>query len=317
MNIPLIFLPDFLLGFRSYNIEEIRFLESLAAESRILDKNLIIDYFGMRIDPDYEPAQEARRGEVIEKAPFPTDTVLAEGIEYAALAQSLMRSGGHFNLVEVGAGWGPWITLAAICGRRLGKSRIEITAIEADHERFGALRRHLALNELVPITAPVDGTDGDLVWHLYESIAWFDDAGARWPEGKLADAGRQAHKADNNSLQDYRGRPAVFSNRPSISLSRIIQRHEWVDLLHIDLQGVETALISSALNDLNDKVCRLFVGTHSRLIEGELLALLFREGWLLEREEPCLFRTGAGGASIEGLTIRDGGQLWVNPRFDG
>jgi hypothetical protein len=317
MAIPPSFLPNFLFGFRSYNLEDIRFLESLAASSRLSDPKLIIDYFGMRIDPDYEPAQEARRGEVIGKAPFPTDTFLAEGIEYAALAQSLMHAGGRFSLIEVGAGWGPWITLAAICGRRLGKSRIEITAIEADHERFSALRRHLALNQLVPVTALDDGADGDLVWRLHEAVAWFDDAGARWPEGELADAGRQALEAGNISLQDYRGRLAVFSKRPSIPLSRIVQMHERVDLLHIDLQGVETVLISRALTDLNDKVRRLFVGTHSRLIEGELLALMFREGWLLEREEPCLFRTAAGNASIEGLTIRDGGQLWVNPRLNG
>jgi hypothetical protein len=90
-----------------------------------------------------------------------------------------------------------------------------------------------------------------------------------------------------------------------------------VDLLHMDVQGSETALIASALDDLNKKVRHIFVGTHSRLIEGEILTLLLKQGWNLLREEPCLFRARPDGVPLEDMTIRDGGQLWQNPRLVG
>jgi len=308
-------LPNFLLGFSAYFPQDVKYLASLAAKVEQADPNLIIDYLGMRIDPDYEPLQQARRGEILTRIPFPTDTILSEGIEYAALAQSLMHSGPSYDVVELGAGWGPWVARAAICGRRLGKPRIEISAIEADGARFDALRRHLALNDLVPMSAPNDGAAADLVWHLHQAIAWNDEQGALWPDGGLGDAGRQAVGFQKNDVQHNRAQQKISTRQNSISLSRIIQKHRKVDLLHMDVQGSETALIASALDDLNKKVRHIFVGTHSRLIEGEILTLLLKQGWNLLREEPCLFRTRPDGVPLEDMTIRDGGQLWQNPRL--
>jgi len=310
-------LPDFLFGFNAYLPQDVKYLISLAARGMDPNPNpdLIIDYLGMRIDPDYEPLQQARRGEVISKPPFPTDTILSEGIEYAALAQSLMSAGNDFDVIELGAGWGPWVTRAAISARRLAKSRIVISAVEADHARFDALRRHLALNELVPLSAPNAGAAGELVWYLNKAIVWNDDKGAFWPEGGLGDAGRKAISPERNMPKDSALIQKASRRQDSISLSNVIQNHKKVDLLHMDVQGTEMALISSALRDLNERVHHLFVGTHSRLIEGEILTLLLQEGWNLLREEPCLFRPRTGGVPLEELTIRDGGQLWVNPRL--
>ncbi len=310
-------LPYFLFGFTAYFPQDVKYLASLAAKVDEAHPNLIIDYLGMRIDPDYEPQQQQRRGEVLKRLPFPTDTILSEGIEYAALGQSLLRSGNDFDVIEVGAGWGPWVARAAICARRLGKSRIEFSAIEADGARFDALRRHLALNDLVPLSAANEGAAAGLAWHLYRAIAWNDENGALWPDGALGDAGRQAMAFQKN---DGRASPAPqrsATRQHSVSLPRVLQKHRKVDLLHMDVQGSETALIASALDDLNSKVRHLFVGTHSRLIEGEILSLLLKQGWNLLREEPCVFRTRSGGVPLEEMTLRDGGQLWENPRLVG
>ena len=310
-------LPDFLYGFKAYFSEDIRFIASLGAQKVEHDPSLIFDFFGMRIDPDYEPVQKARRGEVIKSVPFPTDTILSEGIEYAALAQSLIHSDQSFDLIELGAGWGPWVSRAVICARRLHKKRIVIRAVEADSARFHALRRHLALNEIIPLSERDEGTADDLVWHLHNAIIWTDDEGASWPRGELVEAGRHATRFRKNllsNLRDWRNRKK-FIPMKSISLTKILRDHRKVDLLHIDVQGTEAALISSALDDLNERVRYLFVGTHSRLIEGQILTTFLKEGWALLREEPCLLRAGTGNGILQEMTIRDGGQLWVNPRL--
>lgn len=60
----------------------------------------------------------------------------------------------------------------------------------------------------------------------------------------------------------------------------------------------------------------LFVGTHSRKIEGDLIATLFKRGWKLEREKPCRFDGQGHTPILTGLTTDDGGQVWRNPRLD-
>ena len=95
-------------------------------------------------------------------------------------------------------------------------------------------------------------------------------------------------------------------------MQAVLAPHDAIDLLHMDVQGSEFPLILSALHVLARKVRYLYIGTHSRPIEGELINLLFRRGWQLEREDPCYFRCGQDGPTLEALTLRDGGQVWRN-----
>jgi hypothetical protein len=60
-------------------------------------------------------------------------------------------------------------------------------------------------------------------------------------------------------------------------------------------------------------VRHLFVGTHSRTIEGDLIELLWSRRWRLLREQPCVFDLNRDGPVLNALTIRDGGQFWANP----
>ncbi|MBK1661781.1 class I SAM-dependent methyltransferase [Paracraurococcus ruber] len=310
-------LPDFEHHFQAYRDADIRFLEALAAPERQPDPLLILDFFGMRVDPDYEPAQAHRRGTVIDRPPFPGDTLLSGGIEYAALALALQSAGEGFAVVEVGAGWGPWVTLATLCARRLGKRRIAITAAEADPLRFQALRRHLDLNGLVPLGAPDAGAAGDLAWRLHQAVVWPHAKGALWPGAALGDAGRRAVEAAPSDGADYRGHALPLSRQASIPLPTLLEAHAAVDLLHMDVQGTEAALLAGALPVLNDRVRLLCVATHSRRIEGALLDLLFGAGWRLEREEPCFFPVAQPVVSLDALTQADGCQVWRNPRLGG
>ena len=82
-----------------------------------------------------------------------------------------------------------------------------------------------------------------------------------------------------------------------------------VDLIHIDVQGVEYGVIEAAIDVLDERVRAMFIGTHSRLIEGQLLDLLHSHGWQLVRERPTKFVYHQERPDVIGWTTRDGGQI--------
>ena len=85
-----------------------------------------------------------------------------------------------------------------------------------------------------------------------------------------------------------------------------------IDLLHIDIQGGEHDLIAASQYVLAEKVAYLIIGTHSRVIDGDLVRILTSNGWKLEFEKPSTFRVDLKGQLTN---IMDGTQAWRNPRL--
>jgi hypothetical protein len=48
---------------------------------------------------------------------------------------------------------------------------------------------------------------------------------------------------------------------------------------------------------------------------GDLLEIMFKEGWILENEKPCRFVFRADARTLETMTTLDGTQVWRNPRL--
>ncbi len=96
-------------------------------------------------------------------------------------------------------------------------------------------------------------------------------------------------------------------------MSDIVDRP--MDLLHIDIQGLEHDVLAGSIELLNQRVRAIFVGTHSRKIEGLLIDLFHANGWRLERERPAKFVYEPTRPDVVGWTTRDGGQYWINPRL--
>jgi hypothetical protein len=72
-----------------------------------------------------------------------------------------------------------------------------------------------------------------------------------------------------------------------VGLGRLFDDEKRIDLLHVDIQGGELALLESAVTLLNERAAYIVVGTHSREIEGSLFSLLLGQGWFLEIERPA------------------------------
>jgi FkbM family methyltransferase len=241
---------------------------------------------------------------------------LHDPLEYVGLLKSVLTAEDRCAVLELGAGWGPWLVSGAVAARRRGIKDIRLHGIEGDRDHFAAMLTHFRDNGFDPAA------------HRLDNAAIGVRAGrARWP--KVADpsddfgmrpvacSSEGGDFAGNVKAPDYRG--AVYDEYIDVEMlafGSVLEREPLWDLVHIDVQGTETEICSAAAAMLNQRVRRLVIGTHSRKIDGDLIDLFFREGWILENEKPTRFDYNPSAASLEAMTNMDGAQVWRNPRYE-
>ena len=109
--------------------------------------------------------------------------------------------------------------------------------------------------------------------------------------------------------RDYRGKRVRNLRVQGYPLAEILGTSK-VNLLHIDIQGSELELVQANLELIARQVDAMMIGTHSRVIEGALIELLYANGWRLELEKPCRVAWTAHPASQQAMTETDGCQYW-------
>ncbi len=103
---------------------------------------------------------------------------------------------------------------------------------------------------------------------------------------------------------------AIDAEDTAVSLNSILRPLDKVDLIDIDVQGTEFRVLASAVDQLNEKVCRVHIGTHGPEIEAELRALFQQVRWECKSDYP----SGSKKDTLWGtIKFEDGVQSWVNP----
>jgi len=234
-------------------------------------------------------------------------------IEYVALAFAIDRASnkddGAFSAMELGASYAPWAVAAGVLAKRAGLGEIRLCALEASSSMIPCIREHAERNSL----RQEDGVQLRVVH------------GAITPKGGIVYFPKVAVSTDNGAQvsispgdRDYRGLSLQYEAVDGLTFSDLTGGTSRVDFLHIDIQGAEEELLleQGFLLTLDSKVSTLFLATQSRLIEGIALRQLSRMGWRIVRERPTAYRQSERTKDVNGWTLRDGGQLWLNPRFD-
>ena len=98
----------------------------------------------------------------------------------------------------------------------------------------------------------------------------------------------------------------------TVTLPSILDDLERVDLVDLDVQGVEAEVLESAENQLAQKVKRVHIGTHSAENERRLRELFARLGWDRLNDYGCGSRVDTAWGTID---FQDGVQTWVNPQL--
>jgi FkbM family methyltransferase len=251
-----------------------------------------VDALGVRTRCAFQTVFDGCGGKVFKQ---PHDSPL----EWQALLQALAAAGDRFCMIELGAGYGPWLARAGVAWRRRYPSReLVLVGVEAEPEHFSYLSQHLADNDIPAesvrlVHAAVSEEDGHAefeVAHL-PAVDWGTRLlGGTAPAGlpRLADAPRIAV--------------------PTISLKTLAAPLGPIDLLHVDIQGSEVPVLRAAGSLLRDQVRRLLIGTHGRDIEGQAIDLMVPLGFHLRNEQACHYRLDGSRP----ILVADGTQMWIN-----
>ena len=257
------------------------------------------DFLGVKTRCKYLPETYAVLSGQVEGPPGTEKAALHETAEWIGTLRSVLeaRVRGSLVVVELGAGWGPWLVGAAKAAERIGIRDIRLAGVEGAQSHFDFMLEHFRDNGLDP--------NAHLLIH---GVVGVRDGKARFP--KLAEPSNEW-----GAIADFGKRPAAdtaFEEVPCVALTTLLERLPPVDLIHCDVQGSEYDVLTAAQEALNARVRRVVVGTHSRRIEADLLDFFAAQDWRLEDEGVCrLIQHGGRGAL--GL-VRDGYQVWANPR---
>ncbi len=275
-------------------------------------EGFITDRLGIRTRVSSLWKEAEHLGGTVSAIPIPADSH-ADAIEWVGLLKAIRATEGKGSLraMELGAGWGPWVVAAGVAARNIGISDIYLLAVEADPNHFAFLRQHFLDNGLDPdqhrlLNAAVGIAGSRMQWPVIDPN---NDWGAR---PICAD-----EQNENITKIDYRGAEFIETREIEvISIDMVLGLQPRWDLVHVDVQGDEAKICSAAIPQLDERVHWLIIGTHSRLIEGQLLEQFTRMGWILENERPVQFEFSRNPKTLECLTTHDGTQVWRNPKLD-
>lgn len=203
-------------------------------------------------------------------------------------------------VVELGAGYGKWSVAAACAARtRRPELKVKLVAVEAEPTHFDWMALHFSDNGLDPschtlINSPVNGTGGDVSFTIGHAAEWYGQSiippghgFGNWPEGRE-------------------------TRMSAITLEEAVDRTDVIDIVHMDVQGVEGEIIAGSVSLLNSRVRRIHIGTHGHNLENDIYRTLTNEGWFCVHSYRALSTVATEFGDI---SFQDGVQGWINPRL--
>jgi FkbM family methyltransferase len=223
-----------------------------------------------------------------------------ELFEWIDVLEAVNDAGSQFTMVELGAGFGRWVVAAACALRRIRPdAQMRLIAVEPDADHYDMLRQHFRDNGLDPdahrlLRVAVNGTGG--------TANFLGGLGREWYGQAIVPVG----------WTDSDRPDAVVNDVPALRLQDIIADERLIDLVDMDVQGIEGDIVTTSLPVLNAKVRRLHIGTHSHGVEDLIFEALRGSGW-----HCChCFRSGLEVDTPYGrISFGDGVQSWLNPRL--
>jgi FkbM family methyltransferase len=251
------------------------------------------------------------------QAPYPGFN--EEYFEWIDLLKSVVAARKSYTMIELGAGIGCWAVRAAYALQQYNrKLPYRLIAVEAEPTHFEWMHQHFTDNGIDPnqhslIHAAVSQAPGEVSFYVGSESGDVNPGG--WYGQELTKDYEVDILVEEAPYGKYRIRRHASGAKsiyvPAITLVSILDDLQQVDLIHVDIQGLELSIIGSSIDELDAKVKRLHVGTHSREIENGLRQLLTSHGWRCLADYPSASVEQTPWGPIE---FQDGIQSWVNPR---
>jgi FkbM family methyltransferase len=215
-----------------------------------------------------------------------------EYFEWIDLLEAVTAATDRFTMLELGAGYGRWIVNAAAAVRAYSGIPATLVAVEAEPTHFEWLEQHCRDNDVEAevVQAAVAPVEGEVAFAVGNAAGWYGQA-----------------------IADDTWSPGQTQTVPAVTLSSLLARHERIDLVHMDVQGVEADVLEEARGELS-RVRRVHVGTHGRMQEKRIRTLFTGLGWRSQQDYPSAARSKTPWGKME---FQDGVQTWINPSTEG
>lgn len=286
-----------------YAPADLAVLEEFRLRAPRPEPGFIVDFIGVRTRATSLWREVQELAGTVVPPPVPSD-FHAEAVEWIGLLKAVKDARDQFVMMELGAGWGPWLVAGATAARARGIREFRLLGVDADEGHVRFMRQHIADNGFDPEAQTlVHGAVGP-----EPGVAKFP----RLPDPANDFGSRPMQAAEG----DYAGREfAETVDVEVLGIAVLLQREPLWDLVHIDVQGGETALCERAIDLLAERARWVIIGTHSRKIDGDLVDMFTRHGWKLEHEKPSRFIFRPAMPTLDAMTTHDGTQVWRNPRI--
>lgn len=235
----------------------------------------------------------------LDEIPIPSN-YHADMAEWAAAIRSVDLAQDTFTMIELGSGWGCWMINTGFLAKRRGL-KIELIGVEGDAKHIEFAHEVMRLNAIEPDE-----------YSVVRGIAAPTSGCALFPK-RQGDEERWGFSPVFGATEKQRAEAVATGSHDALdmlSLAEVIGDRRFIDLLHIDIQGGEGDLIDKTIGLLSEKVGYVLIGTHSRVLEGQIIKTMLAAGWELEIERPTIFRLVAGRP----YTDIDGVQGWRNSK---
>ena len=259
------------------------------------------NFMGVRTRPAFYPNILTERAGMVDLPPIPANWH-ADIAEWASCLRAVDLAGDRFVMVELGCGWGCWMNNLGVAAKSVGK-KVRLFGLEADEEslRFArlAFKDNGIADDEFTLVQGIAGKSG--------SVALFPRVGAEGGGG-----GEAIFNPTTDQLRDSVD-SGNYVRMPVIDIDALTQHEKKLDFVHVDIQGAELDLLTEQFDWLCRKVHYVFVGTHTKQIEGGLFELFTTRGnWKLEVERPAVFGLVDGRPSVH----IDGALAWRNAALD-
>jgi FkbM family methyltransferase len=239
--------------------------------------------------------------------------------EWIDVIEAAQQARDRFVICELGAGWGKWCVRAARVLTQLNPLPFTCIAVEAEPTHFRWMRQHFEDNG-------IDPDDHDLRWAAVAPtggvVPFAIGEAERWYGQSIADSvlpPLDARAVRRLQARGVLGRPLPYpASRdtvwvPAFTLWDLIGDEPRIDLLDLDVQGIEDRVLESAAPLIDERVRRVHIGTHTRDIEAALRRIFTRLGWISRVDYEC---NATAETPYGAISFVDGVQSWLNPRLE-
>jgi FkbM family methyltransferase len=255
----------------------------------------VFDFIGTKTDAAFRRgwSQHATAAGAEVQPPYPPAN--EHYFDWVATLTAVDRCSGTFRMAELGAGWAPWLTRAALAAhQRPAIMELELVAVEADAVHYDWVCQHFEENRV-----------GGAGVHALRGAVAAQAGTIRFPKVDNPDENYGASTRAVRAGTEY-------VEVTAYTLEQVLDRFTGpVDLVHIDIQGAEYDALPPAMPLLRSHTKSIMIGTHISLEHHRQMAGMFqREGW---REVFNFERNALCDTQVGPIQFGDGFLLFDNP----